>query len=171
MLPIASVTITEHMPASANLLIAAFIVLPQLVVAMISPRVGRYAQTKGRRVVLIVALAALTVRGILFAAIPNPILLIPVQALDGISAACFGILIPLITADVAGQTGHYNFALGVIGLAVGIGATLSTAIGGLIADSIGEQLAILCLSIVGLTATAFAFSLMPETRAGDDRTQ
>ena len=76
MLPLASVTITEQMPANANLLIAAFIVLPQLVVAVTAHRVGRYAQTIGRRMVMIAALAALTMRGLLFAIAPDPILLI-----------------------------------------------------------------------------------------------
>ena len=144
MLPLASVSITEQMPVSANLLIAAFIVLPQLVVAAISTRVGRYAQSEGRRIVTIVALAALTLRGLLFAIVPDPVLLIPIQALDGISAACMGILVPLVTADVAGHTGHYNFALGVIGFAVGIGATLSTTIAGIIADQVGAPVALLC---------------------------
>jgi MFS family permease len=164
MLPLASGTITEAMPADANLLIAAFIILPQLVVAAISPWVGRYAQAEGRRTVMIAALAALTVRGVLFATLPHPALLIPVQALDGISGACFGILTPLVVADIAGHTHHYNLALGVVGFAVGIGATLSTTLGGIVADSAGEPLAILGLSVIGLVGTVVAILVLPETR-------
>lgn len=164
MLPLASVTITEQMPDNANLLIAAFIVLPQIVVAAIASRVGRYAQERGRRRVMIAALSALTLRGLLFATVPDPYLLIPIQVLDGISAACMGILVPLVTADVAGHTSHYNFALGVIGFAVGIGATLSTSIAGIVADSVGEPTALLCLSGVGFVATLFAIVALPETR-------
>jgi MFS family permease len=164
LLPVASVTITEQMPATANLLIATFIMLPQIVVAAISTRVARYAQSDGRRIVMIVSMAALTLRGILFAAVPNPVFLIPIQALDGISAACNGILVPLVTADIAGDTGHYNFALGVIGFSIGIGATLSTTIAGIVADRIGEPMAILCLSAVGLAATLFTWLALPETR-------
>jgi len=113
---------------------------------------------------MIAALAALTLRGLLFATVDDPYVLIPIQLLDGVSAACNGILVPLVTADVAGHTHHYNFALGVIGFAVGIGATVSTTIAGMIADRVGEPLALLCLSIVGLVATAFAALLLPETR-------
>ncbi len=134
MLPLASVSITEQMPENANLLIAAFIVLPQFVVAAISQRVGGYARRNGRRQVMIVSLAALTARGVLFAIAPNPVLLIPIQVLDGVCAASNGVLVPLVTADVAGNTGHYNIALGTVGFAIGIGATLSTTIAGLIAD-------------------------------------
>ncbi|MGH6988665.1 MAG: MFS transporter [Stellaceae bacterium] len=167
LLPMASVAMTERMPAAANLLIAAFIVLPQMVVAAISPGIGRYAQRRGRRPLVILGLAALAVRGLLFAVIANPVLLIPVQVLDGISGACFGVLIPLVTSDVAGLSGHYNFALGVIGLALGIGATVSTAAGGMLADRIGEPLAVACLAASAVVATLLAVIAMPETRPAD----
>ena len=164
MLPLASGAITKLMPAAASLMIAAFIVLPQFVVAAISPGVGRYAQSHGRRGLLIVALAALVVRGVLFAVIADPVFLIPVQILDGISGACIGVLIPLVTSDVAGLSGHYNFALGVIGLALGIGATASTTVGGMIADRIGEPTALATLAASAVVATLFAWAAMPETR-------
>jgi MFS family permease len=164
MLPLASGTITERMPASASLLIAAFIMLPQLVVAVISPGVGRYAQTNGRRIILILTLASLVIRGLLFAVVANPVFLIAVQILDGISATGFGILVPLVTSDVAAHSGHYNFALGLVGFAVGIGATVSTTVAGMIADDFGEPVALLCLGAVGLVATLFAWWMMPETR-------
>jgi MFS family permease len=164
MLPLASVTITERMPAGASLLIAAFIVLPQFVVAAISPAIGRYAESRGRRILMILALSALAIRGILFAAIADPAFLIPVQVLDGISAACFGVLVPLVTSDLAARTGHYNLALGMVGLAIGIGATVSTTVAGVIADRAGEPLAILALAAAALAATLFASRLMPETR-------
>lgn len=163
MLPLASSSVTERMPTRATLLIAAFIVLPQFIVAAISPGIGRYAQQRSRRNVLTLALAALSVRGVLFAFIANPILLIPVQILDGVSAACLGVLVPLVASDVAGQTRHYNLVLALIGLAVGVGATVSTAVGGMIADQIGQPLAILVLAASALGATVMAAASMPET--------
>src|SRR5271163_4309572 len=57
-----------------------------------------------------------------------------VQILDGLAAACLGVLVPLVTSDVAGRSGHFNLALGFIGLAIGIGATASTSLAGWIAD-------------------------------------
>jgi MFS family permease len=164
MLPLASGSITEQMPAQANLLIAAFIMLPQLVVAIISPRIGDYAHSRGRRILLIAALLALGVRGLLFAVVQNPIYLMPVQLLDGISAACFGVLMPLVTADLAGHSGRYSFALGFVGFAIGIGATVSTTVAGVLADHIGEPLTLVFLGATALAATAFAWFAMPETR-------
>lgn len=164
-----SSSITEQMPVSANLLIAAFIILPQFVVAAVSPAFASYAQNEGRRTVMLIALAAVTLRAVLFATVANPLLLIPVQALDGVAAACIGILVPLVTADVAGNSGHYNFALGIIGFAIGIGGTISTTISGMVADRIGDPATLLCLSVVGLAATVFAVLALPETRPDRDR--
>jgi len=165
MLPLASGSITEEMPSIANLLIAAFIMLPQAVVAIISPRIGDYAHSRGRRILLVVALAALGIRGLLFAAVHAPVYLIPVQLLDGISAACFGILVPLVTADLAGQSGRYSFALGLVGFAIGIGATVSTTVAGVLADHIGEPLTLLGLGVTALASAVFAWLVMPETRS------
>ncbi|HEX4111305.1 MAG TPA: MFS transporter [Stellaceae bacterium] len=168
MMPIVSVTITEQMPATANLLIAAFIVLPQLLVAAISPSVGRLAHTRGRRILLVTTLGALGLRGLLFAAIHHPVYLIPVQLLDGISAACFGVLMPLVAADIAGQSGRYSFTIGFIGFAIGIGATISTTVGGIITDHIGESLTLLSFGAIALATAAFAWFAMPETRPASE---
>jgi MFS family permease len=164
MLPLASAAMTKQAPARASVLIAVLIVLPQLVMAAIAPAVGRFAQSQGRRPILIVGLCAVGVRGILFAAIANPLFLIPVQLLDGISSACFGVLVPLAASDITTKSGHYNLSLGLIGLAVGIGATSSTAWAGATADRFGQPLTLLSLAAVGLAATLFAALAMPETR-------
>jgi MFS family permease len=163
MLPLASAAITKTAPDSAILLVAAFIVLPQLVVALLSPRIGVLTQTRGRRQILLLGLCVLPLRGLLLAVVPNPFLLMPVQLLDGISAACFGVLVPLVTSDLAAGTGHYNLSLGLVGFAVGIGATLSTTLAGLTADHLGSPTALLCLAAVGFAATLFAYQAMPET--------
>ena len=55
MLPLAAGAITRQAGDTASLLIAACIVLPQAIVALISPRVGSWAQERGRRFVLLLA--------------------------------------------------------------------------------------------------------------------
>ena len=61
-------------------------------------------------------------------------------------------------------TNHYTTLLGVIGLAIGTGAALSTTAAGLIADNFGGTTAFLGLTGAGLCATLFVWSVMPETR-------
>jgi MFS family permease len=74
------------------------------------------------------------------------------------------VLFPLIIADVTRETGHYTTSLGVVGLAIGGGATLSTTVAGLVADHFGVSTAFSSLAAVGLCATALVWTLMPETR-------
>jgi MFS family permease len=165
MVPLIGNALTESVGSEASLLIAACIVLPQLVVAMISPAVGQLAESRGRRLVLLCGFCTLPVRGLLFAAISDPMLVVLVQVLDGIAAACIGVLVPLVTSDIAGRSGHFNLALGFVGFAIGIGATLSTSFAGWIADAFGHPVAFASLAAVGFAATALVWSAMPETRA------
>ena len=94
--------------------------------ALISPGIGRLAEANGRRIVLLLGLLTLPIRGAVFAVAASPVPVVLVQALDGISGASIGVLVPLVTSDIAGRSGHYNLALGSVGFAIGIGATLST---------------------------------------------
>ena len=165
MLPLAASALTARAGSEASLLIAACIVLPQLVVAVLSPSFGELAQTRGRRWILLIGLSALPIRGMLFALLAStaaPIVL--VQLLDGIAAACFGVSVPLITSDIAGGTGHYNFSLGFVGFSIGIGATVSTTLGGWIADRLGDPVAFASLATCGVAAFLLALIAMPETR-------
>jgi MFS family permease len=81
-----------------------------------------------------------------------------------LSAAALGVLTPLIVADITRDTGHYTTALGLVGLAIGGGATLSTTAAGLVVDHFGGAAAFLSLAAVGFCATLLVWMLMPETR-------
>jgi MFS family permease len=165
MLPLAAGAITRSAGAEASLLIAACIVLPQAIVALISPRIGRWAQERGRRPVLLLGFAFLPLRGALLAATGDPLAVVAIQTLDGIAAACFGVMLPLVTTDIAARSGHLNLALGFVGFAVGVGATISTTVGGLVADAAGEPAAFLTLAAAGAAALLRVGLAMPEARA------
>jgi predicted MFS family arabinose efflux permease len=75
-------------------------------------------------------------------------------------------LVPLIVSDVAGDSGHFNLALGAVGFGIGVGGTLSTPAAGWLADHFGTQLAFLALLGIGALAVLMAY-LMPETRPQD----
>lgn len=164
MLPLMASTITKQMPSGASIVIAACIVVPQLVVAACSPEVGRRAQALGRKKILLVGFIALPIRGLLLAFVSNPYLLIAVQVLDGVSAAVLGVLVPLISADVTRGTGRFNLAQGMIGTAVGIGASLSGVLTGYAADLFGTTVTFLMLAAAGSVGLSSVWVLMPETR-------
>ena len=168
MLPLVATEVTRAAGSRANLVIAACIVAPQAVVALVSPWVGRRADLWGRRPVLLLGFAALPLRGLLLAAAQDPAWVVAVQVLDGISAAAFGVMMPLVAADLTRGTGRFSAALGVLGLAAGGGATLSTTLAGLAADRFGPAAALLALAGVGAAAMA-ALLALSETRAASVR--
>jgi MFS family permease len=164
MLPLVGSAMAMRSGQWATLLVAACIVVPQVIVAAISPRVGRLAQTLGRRPVFLAALAALQLRGLLLAFSSDPFLIVAVQMLDGVSAAGMGIIVPLILADITRGTGRFNLAQGIVGTGAGVGATLSTTAAGYLADGYGMRTAF--LSLAGLAACGFLLILaaLKETR-------
>jgi MFS family permease len=163
-LPLVANVITLRTADNATELVALFIIVPQLVVALVSPWVGRYADHRGRRPLLLVGFGALPVRAALLASSSDPTVLVAIQVLDGLSAAALGVLVSGCVADITRHTGNFNLALGFVGVAMGIGGTISTAAAGLIADRFGTVTSLLTLACVGLLAfVSFAFA-MPETR-------
>jgi MFS family permease len=163
-LNLAAGEVTAGMGDYVQLVIAACIIVPQAIVAMLSPWVGRSAQRFGRRPLLIFGFAALPLRALLFAGVTSPTWLVPVQMLDGVSAAVFGVMLPLVAADVAGGRGHYNLCIGLFGLAAGLGATFSTSLAGFAADHFGNSAAFMGLAATGALAVLMVGLVMPETR-------
>jgi hypothetical protein len=69
----------------------------------------------GRRGVLLVAFCALPARAALLAVVPEPMWIIPVQALDGLGGAVLGVITPLVATDISGHGGRFNLRLGILG--------------------------------------------------------
>jgi MFS family permease len=164
MLPLMAGMVTTRSSQWAPVLIAACIIVPQGIVALLSPSVGRIAQRFGRRPLLLAGFAALAIRGALFATVRDPYLLVAVQIFDGITAAVFSVMVPLIVADVAFGSGHFNLAQGIVGTATGVGASLSTVLAGSASDRYGSSIAFIGLSAVAAFGLALIWLLMPETR-------
>lgn len=164
MLPLTAGILTMRSEQWATLLVAACIVVPQIVVAVTSPWVGRQADRWGRRPLLVIGFVALPVRGILFAVVANPYLLVATQVLDGIAAASLGVLVPLVIADATRGSGRFNLTQGIVGSAAGVGASISTTFAGYVSDAYGEEMAFLALAAVAAVGLMIIGGLMPETR-------
>jgi len=167
MLPLMGSVVTMRSARWATLLIAACIVVPQLLVAALSPWIGRRAQIWGRRPLLLIGFAALPIRGILFASVTNPELLVVVQLLDGVTAAVLSVMVPLVVADLTRGTGRFNLGQGIVGTFVGIGASLSATIAGYMSDHLGSPAAFTGLAAIALAGLILVWLLMPETRPTD----
>jgi MFS family permease len=169
-LPLAGEILVHKSQAHSSLVISALIIVPQIIVALMAPLVGRLAQGWGRRPLLFIGFAALPIRALGFALNSDQLLLLAVQALDGISATVLGVLTTLVIADLTGGTGRFNLAQGIVGTASGIGASLSTTLSGLVAEKLGPSAAFLCIGATALLGTLVILFLMPETKPATEGT-
>ncbi|MBV8522727.1 MAG: MFS transporter, partial [Acetobacteraceae bacterium] len=162
-LPLAANAVTRTHGHLADLVIPAAITVPQVLTAILSPWFGRLAQSWGRRPVALMGFAALPIRAALFAIDDGPAPMVFYQVLDGISASVIGVMLPLVVADITRRGGRFNLGMGIVGLAVGLGATLSNALGGAIANQLGQVPAFAALAMAGLAAFLVVWFRMPNT--------
>jgi MFS family permease len=164
MLPLAASMLTLRSGEGATIMVAAAIVVPQFIVMLLSPWVGRTAHRFGRRPLLVLGFGALALRGFLFALIADPAGLVIVQVLDGVSAAALGVLVPLTIVDLTREHGHFNLTQGFIGCGMGIGAAISTTLAGYVADNFGSHSAFNMLSLLAAAGFVIVVLAMPETK-------
>jgi MFS family permease len=167
MLPLAGEALAYGKGAYSSLIVSALIMVPQVIVVLMAPWTGRMANTWGRRPLLLLGFAALPVRALLFAWTTNPMILIAAQILDGVSGMVMGVLTALVVADLTRRSGRFNLALGFVGTMSGIGASLSTTLSGVVAESLGRTAGFLGIAALGIAAVLLLLLLMPETNPTD----
>ena len=164
MLPLMGGILTMHANSWAAIIVAACVVVPQLVVVGMAPWVGRQSQSFGRRPLMLLCFGALIVRALLFAFVIDPFVVVAIQVLDGISAAIIGVMFPLVVADITRDTGRYSLGLGIVGSAVGVGAASSTILAGYLFDHFGRGPTFFTLAAVAAVGAMLVLVLMAETR-------
>jgi predicted MFS family arabinose efflux permease len=164
MLPLLGEMLAKGQGRSSMMFMSACVVTTQLVITLLASWSGRKAGTWGRKPLLLVAFGALPVRGVLYTLTANAGALVAIQILDGVGAGIFGVVSVLVIADLTRGTGRFNFTLGAISTAVGIGASLSQVIAGSIVHHFGFSSGFLFLAAVALAAFGILYFFMPETR-------
>jgi hypothetical protein len=128
-----------------------------------------------RRVVLLdivgVGLAALLVgwglipaQGLPYTTLPGPIALVLGNLLNAVSGAIFGVTMTVVAADLTRRMGGFNLTPGALGVAIAVGASLSTFCTGIMAATFGARTAASGLALVGLCGLLLLWLGMPETR-------
>jgi MFS family permease len=168
-LPLIGESLVYRREDQPSLIMSALIILPQIIVAVTAPWIGREARSWGRRPLLLIGFGALPIRAVLFAWVTNPLFLLGTQLLDGVSSAAIGVLTALVIADITNGSGRFNLAQGIVGTASGIGASLSTSLFGFIATDFGYTFAFLSIASVGGLAALTHWLLMPETKPSVQR--
>jgi MFS family permease len=169
LVPLASGRLGHQHEDGFVLFTSGVVLVPQVVAALIATWVARRADDWGRKPLLLAALGAVAIRAVLFAVTSSAWILLPVQMLDGISAAMIGVMMPLVIADLTRGTGRYNLAQGFAGTAIGIGAAVSTGTSGYVVEHLGYATGFFGLAVVGLIGCAVLYWFVPETKPTDNR--
>jgi hypothetical protein len=164
MMPLVGGMLAYEGKRQAAPLVAALIIVPQLLVGLLAPWVGQWTEKYGRKTLLLIGFAALPIRAVLFALISNSLALIVVQSLDVITGAVLGVLTAVVIADVTKGTGRFNLAQGMFGTVMGVGATFSPTLSGLIVHNFGRTAGFLSLAGEGLVALLVLAVFLPETK-------
>jgi MFS family permease len=164
MLPLIGEKLSQSNQQASSLFIAACIITAQIVMVPMAVLVGYKADAWGRKPIFLAGFAVLPIRGFLYTLTENPYALISIQILDGVGAGIFGALFFIVIADLTKGTGHYNLAQGASSAAWGLGAALSNAVAGFIADSFGYSAAFLFLAACAVLAFLVLWLGVPETR-------
>jgi MFS family permease len=122
MLPLVGENLAQSKTQSASLMMASLIVVPQVLVAILSPWVGYHSEKWGRKPFLLLGIALETARAILFAFSSSVPVLLVAQLLGGMSAAAVTVLTVLIITDMTTGTGRFNLVRGFIGTLVAVAA-------------------------------------------------
>jgi MFS family permease len=164
LLPVVGQNLAQSGTDQASILMAGLIVVPQIVVALLSPWVGYHSDKWGRKPLLLLGLGLEIIRTLLFAFSANVSVLLIAQLLGGISAAAVTVLTILVITDLTTGTGRFNLVRGAIGTLIAIAASISTSATGFLFEALGNWEGFLILAAASAIATALLWVAMPETR-------
>jgi MFS family permease len=165
MLPLYGLAVVANKQGDPAGFVAITIVVAQATMILASLLAMRLAEKEGYWLVLLVSFMALPVRGVIAAYVMNKWGVYPVQFLDGIGAGLQSVAVPGLVARILSGTGRVNVGQGAVMTVQGLGASLSPAIGGWIAQDIGYGPMFLILGSFALVSIAlwlcFASILRP----------
>jgi MFS family permease len=163
LLPVIGQNLAQSKAEYASLLMAGLIVVPQIVVALLSPWVGYHSEKWGRKPLLLLGFGLEIVRVVLFAFSADASILLIAQVLGGISAAAVTVLTVLVITDLTTGTGRFNLVRGSVGTLLAIAASISTTATGFIFEGLSQWAGFLILAAISVVATALLWAAMPET--------
>jgi MFS family permease len=165
MLPLYGLAVVSAKQADPAGFVAITIVVAQGVMILVSLMAMRLAEKEGYWLVLLISFIALPIRGVIAAQMMNKWGVYPVQILDGIGAGLQSVAVPGLVARILEGTGRVNVGQGAVMTVQGLGASLSPALGGWIAQEIGYSAMFLILGSFALGSIAlwlgFASTLRP----------
>ncbi|MCQ8278531.1 MFS transporter [Acetobacteraceae bacterium KSS8] len=168
MLPLVGQELAETHKKLADGMMSICIIAAQGVMLPLAILCGRKADDWGRRRIFLAGFAILPIRGVLYTFSHAAPWLIGVQILDGVGAGIYGAIVPLMIADLTRGTGRFNLAQGLVATTMGVGASLSPLLAGLVHDGFRSyEAAWFALAIAAALGFCLFLTMMPETMRAD----
>jgi MFS family permease len=165
--PLVSQNLALTKAAWSPLVVAGLLIGPQIIVALLAPWIGYWSELWGRKPFLLVGFATEALRGLLFAFVTDPSLMIVIQLLDGITGAVVTVMTILIIADLTTGTGRFNLSQGVVGTLIGIAAAISTTVMGFIVERLGDTAGFLIMAAITSVGLAALWKFLPESKPAE----
>ncbi|TWB13344.1 fucose permease [Rhizobium sp. ERR 1071] len=137
MLPLFGLAVVSAGHADPAGFVALTVVVAQGTMIITSLIAMHMAERRGQWLVLLISFVSLPIRGFVAAHLITSWGVYPVQVLDGIGAGLQSVAVPALVARILNGTGRINVGQGVVMTMQGVGASLSPAIGGWLAQEIG----------------------------------
>jgi MFS family permease len=145
--------------------VSAMVTIAEVVMVGVAVISGKVAGKWGRKPLFLIGFGFLAIRNALTVVSHNHFYLIGLQTLDGVAMGIYGVLLTLVTADLAKGTGRFNFLQGAVQSSMGLGGMLSNLLFGFIAKSMGFNASFLGLSAVAVAGGLLYQTRMPETKS------
>jgi predicted MFS family arabinose efflux permease len=167
-LPLVGEILTQGKRGGSAWQVAAAVVVAEALMVIVAVICGKLAEKWGRKRLFLIGFAVLALRNGLTIASHNEYYLISLQALDGVAMGIYGVLLTLITADLAKGTGRFNMLQGAVQSSMGIGGMVSNSFFGWIAKAFGFNASFLGLATVAVLGGALWQFRMPETKPDEN---
>ncbi len=150
----------------SNVQVAAVVLVAQAVMIPVALLAGWLCDRWGRKWVFGIGFIALPVRIFLYSLTNDPWMLVALQALDGIGAGIYGVVIVAICADLTKGRGGFNALSGMIATALSIGGVIGPLGAGFLAEHLGYNGFFYVFTCLATVAAILFLTLMPETSDG-----
>jgi MFS family permease len=164
MLPLYGLAFAAKTSGNAATFVATTIVVAQGVMIVASLIAMQVAEKRGYWLVLLISFVALPVRGLIAAHFIGRWGVYPVQMLDGVGAGLQSVAVPGLVARILNGTGRVNVGQGALMTVQGVGASLSPAVGGWIAQDLGYSTMFLILGSFALVSVGLWVGFSPLLR-------
>lgn len=153
----------KHLGGSDSLMTAT-VLTAQAVMVPAAILAGRYGDRWGRKPVLAIAFWALPLRILSYTFAHHPTAIVALQALDGIGAGIYGVVVISLAEDLTRGRGRFNTLAGLFATALAIGGVAGPMISGFVLQHTSFRSTFLLFTAVALAGAVIFTALVPETK-------